>query len=1154
MKNLKMVVIGIVALFWFFLPQVQALFLYYEDAPVQITPGAGGSSIDDEQNDFSLPPVGDSNIIQEEPSPSININWLPWITSDPQQAIEFVNHGISTGETELQRQAVADKFQELLPEFNQLLSQSAQVQFRMGFGNDGSFLMEYKFVNDQGKPLADVVFKNSEVAPPSGVFHAWKRTQTSVKLYDPETGNVSREISITAASDDSNNIVVDDKTEGKKFVVKPDGSVVEEEEKVEDEVDEWLDALKDSDPQKQASAVINLCKWLKDNHASEKIAVVENALIETIPALMKSEELNDDKKLEIIGNLVDTLSAPFILSKVEASADEPTKKKIYDLMGELLKDYFGNADFTPPGGFDAVDPRVVCVNYLLKTEYGRNILKDIAACDDSAVVENFTSLIGEIFTASLNPEPPEFVSQERIDKLTDILLSYPQGKEKLTAEILNYAQQATETGSVQLRSILTSIKNLLGTEGGKEFLDGIQCSEEVREVINQVWQEITTPQEDVDSLIKKLNDDSLPVEERIKVAEKLAETGDEKAINALLGVWKEYQGQFQDNPIRIPVENADHNLLKLGEAITPLLVSMDDKIIPFLRELYNQSDNPFWTYMDILDVAHNVGSKNALALIKDAFTTEIYDGTSKDWTLKGKAKGYLLDLNREEAREFFDQILSQPQVYSELSRRFAVKGLADIGDDQAQAVLLDVLQNDTSESIKVESARALAELENVSAVEPILEQFISPSPVYRKEFNQALKELVDKIEDSDLKALTLEVIKLYDGIENKKEEEINTALEKLGEFKDLRAVIPIVRLLSDYQGEYAQQAKTAIKQIVSASPQEGLQLLQEIHSQLSDQDSLKPALEDLIAELQPPQPPQEGPVTVERIYKEFGIRVVAGDETAIDYMYRALEENYNLHRPQNFDPKSIMYANGVIPQQDLESIYRILKTLPPEFARALRGKVIKLFSNVLPTAEGGGIGGATYIEEPQIEKDNIYIFFSKALESSKKYKDSFEEAVIHELMHVIYQTGLSEEQRSKISENFWHGESDVGKVVSNLNDFADPRIGFYKDKPNPVEIIMEDWAYLSTSYIVDSLALIEKALVNTNTGCSTPVILPDGSKSSVLKEKVKFIANLLSHEVNGQIMTYVFKLQDGKLLRAEVLLGEDGLPVINGDVKWEEMR
>ncbi len=1150
MKNLK-VVIGIVALFWFFPLQVQALFLYYEDAPVQITPGAGGSSIDNEQNDFSLPPVGDSNIIQEEPSPTININWLPWITSDPQQAIEFVNHGISTGETELQRQAVADKFQELLPEFNQLLSQSAQVQFRMGFGNDGSFLMEYKFVNDQGKPLADVVFKNSEVAPPSGVFHAWKRTQTSVKVYDPETGDVSREISITSASDDSNNLVVEDKTEGKKFVVKPDGSVVEEEGKVEEDVDEWLDALKDSDPQKQASAVINLCKWLKDNYTSEKAAVVENALVEAIPGVMNNQELKDDEKLEIIANLVDNHPGLSVLSKVEASADEPTKEKIYDLMGELLKDYLGNSDFSPPDGFDAVDPRVVCVNYLLESEYGRNILKEIAGCDDSAVVENFTSLIGEIFTASLNPELPE-IEQERIDKLTDILLSYPQGKEKLTAEILNYAQQATETGSVPLRSILTSIKNLLGTEGGKEFLDGIQCSEEVREVINQVWQEIITPQEDVDSLIEKLNDDSLPVEERIKAAEKLTETGDEKAINALVAVWKEYQGQFQDNPIRIPVENADHNLLKLGEAITPLLVSLGDKIIPFLRELYNQSDNPFWTYMDILDVAHNVGSKNALALIKDAFTTEIYDGTSKDWTLKEKAKGYLLDLNREEAREFFVQILSQPQVYSELSRRFAVKGLADIGDDQAQAVLLDVLQNDTSESIKVESAKALAELGNVSAVEPILEQFISPNPVYRKEFNQALKKLVDKIEDSDLKALALEVMKLYDGIENKKEEEVDTALEKLGEFKDLRAVIPIVRLLSDYQGEYAQQAKTAIKQIVSASPQEGLQLLQEIHSQLSAQDSLKPALEDLIAELQPPQPPQEGPVTVERIYKEFGIRVVAGDETAIEYMYRALEENYNLHRPPIFDPKSIMYADGVIPQQDLESIYRILKTLPPEFARALRGKVIKLFSNVLPTAEGGGVGGATYVEEPQIEKDNIYVFFSKAIESG--YKDSFEEVVIHEFMHVIYQTGLSEEQRSKISENFWHGESDVGKVISNLNDFADPRIDFYKDKPNPVEIIMEDWAYLSTSYIVDSLALIEKALVNTNTGLSTPVILPDGSRSSVLKEKVKFIANLLSHEVNGQIMTYIFKLQDGKLLRAEVLLGEDGLPVINEGVEWEEIR
>jgi len=686
MKNLKMAVIGIVALFWGFIPQGQALFLYYENAPVQITPGAGGSSIDEEQNDFSLPPVGDSNIIQEESSHSIN--WLPWITSDPQQAIEFVNHGISAGETEAQRQVVADKFQELLPEFNQLLSQSSQVQFRMGFGDDGSFLMEYKFVNDQGKPLADVVFKNSEIAPPSGVFHAWKRTQTSVKLYDPETDNVSREISITSASDDSNNIVVEDKTEGKKFVVKPDGSVVEEEEKVENDVDEWLDALKDSDPQKQASAVINLCKWLKDNYTSEKAAVVENALVEVIPGVMNNQELKDDEKLEIIGNLVDNHPGLSVLSKVEASADEPTKEKIYDLMGELLKDYFGNSDFTPPGGFDAVDPRVVCVNYLLKTEYGRNILKDIAGCDDSAVVENFTSLIGEIFTASLNPELPE-IEQERIDKLTDILLSYPQGKEKLTAEILNYAQQATETEPVQLRAILTSIKNILGTEGGKEFLDGIQCSEEEREVINQVWQKIITPQEDVDSLIEKLNDDSLPVEERIKAAEKLAETGDEKAINALLAVWEEYHSQFQDNPIRIPVENADHNFLKLGEAITPLLVSLGDKIIPSLRELYNQSDNSFWTYMDILDVAHNVGSKNALSLIKDAFTTEIYDGTSKDWTLKDKAKGYLLDLNREEARGFFAQILSQPQAYSDKSLTIGITALRSLNSPSfSKAVLI----------------------------------------------------------------------------------------------------------------------------------------------------------------------------------------------------------------------------------------------------------------------------------------------------------------------------------------------------------------------------------------------------------------------------------------------------------------------------------
>jgi HEAT repeat protein len=1130
-----------------------ALFIFYDEpaTPVQLTPGSVESGEVDSQDDFIPPAIGEENVIEES---NPDVSWLPWITSGPQEAVNFVTHGLSAGETEVQRQAVGNKIQELIPDLNEVLSQSAQIQFRMGFGNDGSFLMEYQFVDAEGKTLADVVFKNSAITPPPGVLHAWKRSETSLKLYNPNTGDISKEVSITRSEDGSNTLVIEDKQENKKYLVKTDGTIEVEGEQGEHDVDEWLQALNDSDPENQTTAAINLSSWLKDNSSAEKASQVKEALIENIPAILNNEKLNEDKKSQIIACLIDNHPGLGVLSEIENNADESLKEKINDLMGKVLKDYLAESDFPEPSPdvFDPIDPRVVCINHLLTTDYGREILKEIARSDDEVVVDNFTHFIDKILVATLNFKPEE-ISQHRVDALVEILICYDKGKEKLGEDIGNYAEQGAR---VQLQAVLNSVNKIMGEETGKEFLDGIECSQKAKDLIEQIWKEITTPGEEIDKIIENLNDSSLTVEERIEAAKKLAEIGNDKAIDALLAVWENYHRQFQDNMVKVPVKDADSDLIKLGDAITEILTSLGDKIIPYLYQLYQESDKPFWTYMGILDIAHRVGSENALSLLKKAFLIEKYEGTSNDWALKDKARNYLIEADPAEAKTFFTGILSRPESYSELTRKFAVKGLVQIGDNESQTVLVNVLQNDPSESVRAESARGLAELGNTSSVQPILEQFLSPNPVYRKELKDALKLLVEKIESPDLKELTSNIVELHDAVEGKDREGVNSALEKIAQTGDLRAIVPLVRLLTDYQKEYADRTKEVIKELVAASGETGLQELQKINARLDERDDLKPVVEELIKELsphqpQPPQPPQ-GPVTPERIYQEFGVEVVAGDEVAINYMYTSLEENYNLHRPQNFDPGSIMYPGGVIPQEDLESLYRVLKLLPPEFAQALKGKRIKLFSNILPVAEGGGVGGATYVEEPQIEKDNIYIFFSKAIESG--YKDSFEEALIHEFMHVIYQTGLTEQDRATISQNFWHGERDIKRVLSNLNDFADKRIDFYKDKPNPIEIIMEDWAYLSASYVVDSQALVEKALVNTNAGLSTPITLPDGSRSSVLKEKVKFFATLLSHEVNGQVMTYIFKVRDGKFLRAEVPLGDDGLPVLNGDVKWEEIR
>ncbi len=1203
------------------------------------------------QNSFLPPP----ETFQEISSPAQvqeNINWLPWIVNDPGEAMNFILSMLSSGETEAQRQALSDKLKELIPQLEELLSNSSQVKFRIGFSENGALLWEYLFVDEQGKEIAGFVFKHSPIQPAEGVLNAWQRTQTTIKIYGSDNEEDS-EFVISLASDDSNDLIIEDKKNNKKLIIKTDGTIIEEPGAV-NEVEDWLKDLNDSDPNKQLEAAIKLMDWLTKNYSHELASKVEKGLVETLPKLIMNEQLSEDKKKEIMDRLLKSHTGLDILGKIDKNADQKLKQEIDKLTGRILFDYLNDPDYqiAEESEWDPVARAInICINRLLDTEYGRNILKEIGKSEQEVVSNNLTNLLNRFLTATIRAWLPKIEeARERIDRIVEVMLGYEKGQAMLKNTLADYAEQGVDK-EAELKAALTSLKNVLGEEEGKKLIDGIECSDSAKAILNQAWSELISPQQEVDKLIEQLNNKDLSLEKRIAAAKRLGEIGGEKAIQALLKVWQEYHRLF---PVPTGAEILqkmsfffimDEDLMKLGAAITQVLISMGEQVVEPLIALFKNPDTLFATRGDILDVLDKIGSEKAIPLFKHVLT--------ENWLherfvgLKKKAVEYFIRMNKELAQEFFVKVLSQPDNYSELARECVINGLVKIGDNEAVVkTLLHTLENDPSEFIRSCAALGLAELGKAEAVEPILRQLVTSGRDSRANLNKALKSLVERIEDPALKQLVSTAVDLVDAIEENDEEKLLSNIAKLGELKDVRALPFLTRLLADFKEKeaYLEKIKEGIISIVRQHPAEGVGELKRIFAGLSEEDALRPILKAIIEGLEdsagiPPQPPlapvglkttvtgdkigiawdkvgdatgyevsvegegfsrnyrvdsaaitrielektreglapgkeytvkvkalkgdlvspwsaaakfkieppEEGPITLERIFREFGIKLVSGDLRGIDLSYQALKENYGFERPPGFEPQSIIYSSG-IPQADIEAVYRTLKSLPQQFIDGLKGKTIKLYSDILPYA-GGGIAGATYVEEPQIEEDHIYIFFSKAIEH--RYTDSLESVLTHELMHVVYRTGLQEADIQKLAEIFWHGESDIQKVLANLNDFADDRIKFYRNKPNPQEIIMEDWAYGSTRYLTDSLSLIELAMYRTSAGLSTPITLPGGEVSSVIKEKVKFLAGLFRHTVNGTDMTYIYKTENNRLMRAEVRFTKDGLPDIMGPIRWE---
>ncbi|MBI1743301.1 hypothetical protein HYR54_09600 [Candidatus Acetothermia bacterium] len=91
----------------------------------------------------------------------------------------------------------------------------------------------------------------------------------------------------------------------------------------------------------------------------------------------------------------------------------------------------------------------------------------------------------------------------------------------------------------------------------------------------------------------------------------------------------------------------------------------------------------------------------------------------------------------------------------------------------------------------------------------------------------------------------------------------------------------------------------------------------------------------------------------------------------------------------------------------------------------------------------------------------------------------------------------------------------------------------------------EDWATVVELYTKDTLFEIERA----------QRLAADGK--TILLEKYKFALQLLSFQQEGQAYTHIYRTDrqgfDAAVVnRATVPLGPDGLPVISGDISWEQ--
>ncbi|MDP8233747.1 MAG: hypothetical protein P9M06_02950 [Candidatus Saelkia tenebricola] len=140
--------------------------------------------------------------------------------------------------------------------------------------------------------------------------------------------------------------------------------------------------------------------------------------------------------------------------------------------------------------------------------------------------------------------------------------------------------------------------------------------------------------------------------------------------------------------------------------------------------------------------------------------------------------------------------------------------------------------------------------------------------------------------------------------------------------------------------------------------------------------------------------------------------------------------------------------------------------------------------------------------------------------------------VSHELAHIIYRKFLSEEQRSEWESLY--EDSDIENNYDYSASFYNNYIG-YSDE----ERVEERFTFTFQDIFMDSLGEIADAKDRLSANLSTNYM-----------ETVKFIFDLFRHGENGEL-TYIYRIENDIIKRAEVGFSEDGLPDINSEIHWE---
>lgn len=205
-------------------------------------------------------------------------------------------------------------------------------------------------------------------------------------------------------------------------------------------------------------------------------------------------------------------------------------------------------------------------------------------------------------------------------------------------------------------------------------------------------------------------------------------------------------------------------------------------------------------------------------------------------------------------------------------------------------------------------------------------------------------------------------------------------------------------------------------------------------------------------------------------------------------------------------------------EAQLSGISDVLASLPEDDVAVI---------NVITTTTASEGSSDSLLGFTYTDTDNATVVINT---SSSYFSDSsdglqtFASTLCHEIGHRV-QFALSSEDSAEFTALHEASGNDAQNYASTygMTEYSSDDPGY------------EDFATMYEAWCTDSETLIARAESQAASG------------SSVLLEKVKFMAELFSHTgSDGNTYTYIYTIgSDGTITRTEVLLGSDGLPVIS---------